>query len=83
MKTEYPYYIAVKVDSGQLLKLYRDKKFKSYNECYEILNKFFTLYPNSYKNNQYAILEYTNHMECKIITIITETIETRLLNPKL
>ena len=83
MKTEYPYYVAVKVDEGKLIKLYRDKKFKSYNECYEILNKFFTQYPNSYKNNQYAILEYTNHMECKIITIITETVETRLLNPKL
>jgi uncharacterized membrane protein len=44
MKTNYPYHVAVKVNEGKLIKLYRDKKFKSY------------------KNNQYAILEYTNHM---------------------
>lgn len=82
MKTEYPYYVAVKIDEGKLLKLYRDKKYKSYNECYEILNDFFAQYPNSYCNNQYAILEYTSHMECKIITIITKTREICLLNPK-
>ena len=34
MKTSYPYYVAVKIDEGKLLKLYRDKKYKSYNECY-------------------------------------------------
>lgn len=83
MKTSYPYYVAVKIDEGKLLKLYRDKKFKSYHECYEILNKWFTLHSNSYCNNQFAIVEYSDYMECKIITIITQTVETRLLNPKI
>ena len=29
-KQTYPYYVPVKVSSGQLLKIYRDKKFKTY-----------------------------------------------------
>ena len=37
MKTEYPYYVAVKVSAGQLLKVYKDKKFKSYNDCYDLI----------------------------------------------
>lgn len=81
MKTEYPYYVAVKVDEGKLLKLYRDKKFKSYNECYEILFNWLTNHYNSYCNDQFAIVEYTDYMKGKIVTIITDTVETHLLTP--
>lgn len=81
MKTTYPYYVAVKVDAGQLVKVYRDKKFKSYGECYDILNKWFTVRPNPHNNGQYAIIEYTSQYDGKIVTIITETVETRLLTP--
>ena len=83
MKTTYPNYVAVKVDAGQLFKLYKNKKFKSYNECYEILNTWFTTHPDSHCNGQYAIVEYTSQYNGKIITIVTETVETRLLTPKL
>jgi len=82
MKTSYPYYVAVKVDEGKLLKMYRGKKFKSYNECYEILNNWFTVHYDSFCNGQFAIVEYTDYMNGKIVTIITEAVETRLLNPK-
>lgn len=81
MKTTYPYYVAVKIDAGQLVKVYRDKKFKSYSECYDILNNWFTLHQNSYCNGQYAIIEYTSQYDGKIVTIITETVETCLLTP--
>ena len=81
MKTTYPYYVAVKVDAGQLVKVYRDKKFKSYSECYEILNNWFTTHYNSFSNGQFAIIEYTSQYDGKIVTIITEAVETRLLTP--
>jgi hypothetical protein len=81
MKTTYPYYVAVKVDAGQLVKLYKYKKFESYNECYDILYNWFTLHPKSHSNGQYAIVEYTDYMNGKIVTIITETVENRLLTP--
>lgn len=83
MKTTYPYYVAVKVDAGQLVKVYRDKKFKSYSECYDILNKWFAVRTNSHCNGQYAIIEYISQYEGKIITIITEAVETSLSTPKI
>ena len=79
MKTTYPYYIAVKVEAGKLVKMYRDKKFKSYSECYDILNNWFTVHQDSFCNGQYAIVEYTSYYECRIITIFTNTIETKLV----
>ena len=58
----YPYYSAVKISAGQLLKVYKDKKFKSYNECYDSLQRWATHYPKSYSEGQYAIVEYTSSM---------------------
>lgn len=81
MKTTYPYYVAVKVDAGQLVKVYRDKKFKSYSECYEALNNWSTFHQNTFCNGQFAIVEYTDYMNGKIVTIFTEAVETRLLTP--
>jgi hypothetical protein len=81
MKTTYPYYVAVKVDAGQLVKVYRDKKFKSYSECLVTLDNWFTVHQNSFCNGQFAIVEYTDYMNGKIVTIITETVENRLLTP--
>lgn len=79
MKQTYPYYVAVKVSGGQLLKVYKDKKFKTYNECYDSLEKWAFNYPKSYREGQYAIVEYTSSYECKIVTIITNTLETKLV----
>lgn len=81
MKTTYPYYVAVKVDAGQLVKVYRDKKFKSYIECFETLDNWFTVHQNSFCNGQFAIIEYTSQYDGKIVTIITEAEETHLLTP--
>ena len=80
MKTEYPYYVAVKVDAGKLVKVYNNKKFESYNDCY---NSFFhgwaSTYHKFFSNGQYAIVEYTSSYECRIVTIFTNTIETNLV----
>lgn len=78
-KTTYPYYVAVKVSGGQLLKVYKDKKFETYNDCYDSLQRWATHYPKSYREGQYAIVEYTSSYECRIVTIITNTIETNLV----
>lgn len=80
MKTDYPYYVAVKIDAGKLLKVYKDKKFKSYDDCY---NSFYggwaSTYHKSFSKGQYAILEYTSHYDCRIVTIFTDTIEINLI----
>lgn len=76
----YPYYVAVKISAGQLVKVYKDKKFKSYDDCY---NSFFhgwaSTYHKFFSNGQYAIVEYTSSYECRIVTIFTNTIETNLV----
>lgn len=79
MKTYYPYYVAVKIDAGKLVKIYKDKKYKTYTECYDKLMHWLKVYFNCYMNGQYAILEYTSQYDCRIVTIITDTIETNLI----
>lgn len=79
MKTDYPYYVAVKIDAGKLIKIYNNKKFKTYTECYNKLMHWLKVYFNCYMNGQYAILEYTSQYDCRIVTIITDTIETNLI----
>lgn len=79
MKTEYPYYVAVKVEPGKLLKVYRDKKFKSYDDCYSSFQGWASTYHKSFSNGQYAIVEYTSYYECRIVTIFTNTIEINLV----
>lgn len=79
MKTEYPYYVAVKINAGQLVKVYKDKKFKSYKDCYNSFHGgWASTYHNIFSNGQYAIVKYTSSYECKIITIFTNTIETKI-----
>ena len=79
-KQTYPYYVPVKISSGQLLKIYKDKKFKSYTESYDVLQYWFKKYQKNFYEHQYAILEYIDQYDCKIVTIFTKGIETRLLN---
>ena len=75
----YQYYVAVKISAGQLVKVYKDKKYKSYNDCYDSLQRWSTHYPKSYSEGQYAIVEYTSNYECRIVTIFTNTLETNLV----
>lgn len=80
MKTEYPYYVAVKISAGQLVKVYKDKKFKSYDDCYNSFHEgWASTYHKFFSNGQYAIVEYTSSYECRIVTIFTNTVETNLV----
>ena len=47
-KQTYPYYIPVKIYSGQLLKVYKDKKYKTYIEAYNSLLSWSKSYPKSF-----------------------------------
>ena len=78
-KQTYPYYVPVKVSSGQLLKIYRDKKFKTYKESYNVLQDWFQKHQKSFYEQQYGILKYTDQYECKLITIFTKGKETILI----
>lgn len=75
----YPYYVAVKISAGQLVKVYKDKKYKSYNDCYNSFQEWASTCHKSFSNGQFAIVEYTSNYECRIITIFTNTIETNLV----
>lgn len=76
MKTEYPYYVSAKVYSGQLSKVFKTIKYKTYTDCYFALKRW--LFQIKSDKGQYVILEYTSNYECKIVTIITDNIETNL-----
>lgn len=79
-KQTYPYYIPVKIYSGQLLKVYKDKKYKTYIEAYNSLQSWFKSYPKSFNEKQYGILEYIDQYDCRIVTIFTKGREIKLIN---
>ena len=80
MSQTYPYYIPVKISSGQLLKVYKDKKYKTYIEAYNSLQSWSKSYPKSFNEKQYGILEYIDQYDCKIVTIFTKGREIKLIN---
>ena len=47
----------------------------------QMLNCYFDLirWKNICKEGQFVILEYTSNYECKIVTIITNNVETNLV----
>ena len=79
-KQTYPYYIPVKIYSGQLLKVYKDKKYKTYTEAYNSLQFWSKSYPKCFNEKQYGILEYIDQYDCRIVTIFTKGREIKLIN---
>ena len=77
MKTEYPYYVSARVYSGQLQKVFKTAKYKTYDDCYLALKRW--LFRIKSNEGQYVILQYTSSYECKILTIITDNVETKLI----
>jgi len=70
----YPYYVVARIDAGQMVKIFHDKKFHSYMEAvdamhrkYESLRKFYNR--NLMDDSQIVILEYTTQYQGKICTI--------------
>ena len=75
----YPYFIITKVQSGQLIKINKNKKFKTYSDCYDYAQRWFSLHPESHAINQFAIIEYVSQYEGKIITIFSNQTEIRII----
>jgi len=74
----YPYYVAVHIDSGQMVKMFRGKKFKTFLECAEAIRKWSTNHPDIWKDWQIAILEYTDLYQSRIRNIWTNGVCTKI-----
>jgi capsid portal protein len=77
-KTIYPYFTSAKVNSGQLVKINKNKKFKTYKDCYDDLFIWFNKHPKSYDEGQFVIIEYVNLYYSVIKTIITNKVEKNI-----
>lgn len=77
-KTIYPYFTSAKVDAGQLVKINKNKKFKTYQECFDNLKLWFERHPKSYTDGQFVIIEYSSMYKSIIKTVITNTMEINL-----
>ena len=88
MTNNYPYYVPVIIDAGQMRKVLANKKFRSAMDAhkalcrhYEHLKKFS---PNvSISTFQHAILEYTGEYQCRIVLVITKGITNTIVTPQI
>lgn len=71
MGQSYPYYIPALIESGQMIKLFRDKKYKTHSEALKALMAWAKNHPKHFSVNQFVILEYTSTYTCKILSIYT------------
>ncbi len=67
----YPYYIPARIDSGQMKKLFRDKKYKTCSEANAALTAWIKNHPVMSAAYQHVILEYRDTYDCKILAIYT------------
>lgn len=67
----YPYYIPAQITSGQMQKLFRDKKYNTHSDAMRALMAWSKNHPKIFNSNQFVILEYTSQYECKILSIYT------------
>lgn len=71
MPQTYPYYVPAKITSGQMQKLFRDKKYKTHSEAMRALMAWAKNHQSTFSKSQYVTLEYTSQYECKILSIYT------------
>ena len=74
MPQNYPYYVAARIDAGQMVKICNGKKFKSYMEAVDAMHKRYESFKKIYNKNlmedcQTIILEYSSQYQSKICTI--------------
>ena len=74
MPQNYPYYVAARIDAGQMVKMCNGKKFKSYMEAVDGMHNRCEAFKKILKNNimetsQIVILEYSSQYQSKICTI--------------
>lgn len=68
---KYPYYVPAKITSGQMQKMFRDKKYKTHSEAMRAFMTWAKNHPRLFSESQYVTLEYTSQYECKILSIYT------------
>ena len=71
MAQTYPYYVPAQVSSGQMVKLFRDKKYNTHSEAVNALAIWAKRHQKIFNENQYVTLEYTSQYQCKILGIYT------------
>lgn len=71
MAQTYPYYIPAQITSGQLQKLFRDKKYNTHSDTMRALMAWAKNHQSIFSKSQYVTLEYTSQYECKILGIYT------------
>ena len=83
----YPYYVVARIDAGQMVKIFHDKKFNSYmaavdamNRKYESLRKVYNR--NIMEDSQIVILEYTKQYQGKICTIYSFNKRIQISDPE-
>lgn len=73
MATNYPYYIPVRLDGGQLKKIFGQSKFNTFMDAVNALktkcHRMESILGNLFARNQFVILEYTNLYDSKIVAI--------------
>ena len=72
----YPYYVPAEITSGQMQKLFRDKKYKTQSEAIRALMTWAKNHKKIFDTNQFVVLEYTANYECKILSIYTNGVYT-------
>ena len=71
MAQTYPYYVPAEITSGQMQKLFRDKKYNTHSEAMRALMAWAKNHQSIFSKSQYVTLEYTSKYECKILGIYT------------
>ena len=68
---KYPYYIPAEITSGQMQKLFHDRKYNTHSDAIRALMALAKHHPIMFSKSQYVTLEYTSQYECKILSIYT------------
>ena len=74
----YPYFTLVRIDAGQMVKLFVNRKYNSYIDAVIAISKYAENHSEVWKTNQYAILKYENLYQSRIQTIFTNDICTNI-----
>ena len=88
MAQNYPYYTVARIDAGQMVKIFNDKKFKSYMSAVDAMHNKYESFSkimgnNMFKRSQIVILEYTNIYQGKICSIYSFGNHIKIMDPEI
>lgn len=68
---KYPYYTVASIESGQMQKLFRDKKYPTNSEATAALGRWANKHKKSFETMQFVTIEYSSQFQSKILGIYT------------